>query len=630
MVVTEKNIDEVLLDLLKEPILSFDTETTGLRPYHDDYAFCATIASEKKEYFFSLSSEYTADALDPIVLKPLVENASIRWVLCSAKFDMAMLARFGLFFAGQVCELQAAYRLLNNEAASVSLSEIAKYCGYTKSDAVENYIKEHALFDKVDLPHVKRKRTDLHFDKVPASVLMPYALNDARITFDCFKHIMSKLSLVVESTPESLPNAHVAFYQELDVTKVLFHMERRGVLVDRQFCVESAKYYEDKIKRIEGEFLELTGKEFAKAPTLFREIFAGEEFEYTDKGNEKFDKKAIAKFKHPAAKLVVEHSAAKKQIEYFYGFLFHIDQNDVLHTRFNQAGTVTGRLSSSEMNLQNLTRPDKYEKEGLGDEPQVREAIVARPGCFFAMLDYEQIEYRVMLDMAKADGLIAQVKSGLDVHEATAKNAGVTRSQAKTVNFLTLYGGGIAKLAEGLNCTEAKAKSIQDAIFRSAPEIKNFIRAVIRTAEARGYVFNHKGRRYHFADRSTAYRAPNHLIQGTCSEILKEAMIRCAESLVGTRSRLLLSIHDELVFEIPFGEEHLVQKLKAIMEMSYRHKQLPMAVDVEVGLNLADKRPFSELASLHGVETRDIIQRESTDEASGVTGSVVLQDSAGI
>ena len=182
-------------------------------------------------------------------------------------------------------------------------------------------------------------------------------------------------------------------------------------------------------------------------------------------------------------------------------------------------------------------------------------------------------------------------------------------------NFLSLYGGGIKKLADDLGCTEDKARSIQQSIFKAALEIKDFIRNVTRTAEARGYVFNLNGRRYHFSDVRTAYRAPNHLIQGTCSEILKEAMINCEKVLRGLGSRLVLSIHDELVFEILKGEEDVIPKLKATMEKAYTYRRLPMAVDVEVGLNLADKRPFAELASVYVKTRRDVTERES---ASGV------------
>jgi DNA polymerase-1 len=612
MIVTEDTIEEVIKELSKELILAFDTETTGLRPYHSDYPFCASIASKDKEYFFNfLPGKH--NALTPNVLLPLISAPKIKWIMCNAKFDMAMMARYGIFFSGGICELQAMYRLWKNEDHDISLDEIAKQCGYQKSSAVEEYISRNGLYTNVDLTHVKRKRKDKHFDKVPLDILAPYAMQDARVTFDCFVYIKKYLDRVSGQTPETLPNIHKSFYQDMRMTEVLFNMENRGVLVDREYCNSSAKYYTEKLARLEEDFFHITGREFAKAPTLFKEIFEKEDFEYTDKGNPKFDKKAISKFSHPAARVVVEHSSAKKQVEYFLGFLYHMDQNDVIHSQFNQAGTITGRLSSSSPNLQNLTKPDKYDKSGESTEPTVRGAIVAREGYFFAMLDYEQIEYRVMLDMAHAKGLISQVKSGLDVHEATAKVAGVSRQQAKTVNFLTLYGGGLKKLAGDLNCTVDEARSIQNSIFRSAPEIKKFIKNVITTAELRGYVFNFMGRQYHFTDRSNAYKAPNHLVQGTCSEILKEAMINCVEFLKDKKTKLVLSIHDELVFEVFRGEEDVVPKLKAIMEEAYNYRYLPMAVDVEVGLNLADKLPFSDLALLYGKEEGDGIQGKGAE-----------------
>jgi DNA polymerase-1 len=305
-------------------------------------------------------------------------------------------------------------------------------------------------------------------------------------------------------------------------------------------------------------------------------------------------------------------------LEYFQGFLFHADKNDVIHTDFKPHGTKTGRFSSSDPNLQNLTKPDKYDTEGTKDDSlyPVRRAFVPRDGYFLAMLDYDQMEYRLFLDLCRAHGLIEKVKAGLDVHEATAEIGGVSRTEAKMCNFATLYGSGVKNLSEKLGCSEAHARKVRDSIFHSAPEIPEFIRRVIDMAEKRGYIFNWFGRRYQFPDRDWSYRAPNYLIQGGTADVNKIALNRLSDFLEGMRSRLILTIHDEAVFEIHEEEALLIPRLKEIMETVYPYKYLPLTCSVEYSFkSLADKTEGYPLASSYGEKAGNNIQGEGTREA---------------
>lgn len=300
-------------------------------------------------------------------------------------------------------------------------------------------------------------------------------------------------------------------------------------------------------------------------------------------------------------------------------------------------------------NCQNLTNPDKYETEEAPELYSVRKSFIPREGFFFALIDYSQVEFRILLDIAGANSLINEVLNGHDVHTATANVSGTTRKEAKTTNFLTAYGGGVVKLAQNLYETKGsksqlgviykqmfgwrlsdaeklaeptvtqslrdhntplirKAYDIQQSIFRAAPEIKDLLKSVQRTAENRGYVRNWLGRRYQFNDKRWCYRAPNHLIQGAAAEVIKIAMNRVDDLLMGCESKMILTIHDELIFEIKFGEEHLVDKIKEIMESVYPYNRLPLLVDVEYSYtNLCDKSAWPPEHLSNGAKTGDSI-----------------------
>jgi DNA polymerase-1 len=238
-------------------------------------------------------------------------------------------------------------------------------------------------------------------------------------------------------------------------------------------------------------------------------------------------------------------------------------------------------------------------EDAAAEEFLVRRAIVPRPGMVFHMLDFEQMEYRLMLDYAArfaADregvlSLIEKVLGGLDVHQATADVAGISRRDAKTVNFATLYGSGVANLAARLGRPEHEARAIRDSIFRAAPEIGVFIRRVTKTAEERGFIVNWYGRRCAFPDPRHAYRAPNYLIQGGCADVVKVAMNRIDDHLRGYQTRLVLCIHDEICVEGPPEEAAVViPEIKRIMEQAYPATHVPLTCDVEHShKSLADK-----------------------------------------
>lgn len=625
MEVTAENFYDILKILRKEGLLAIDTETTGLKPFQGDILFSIIIASRDEVYYFNFNEYANKEALDEsflLLLKPLFADPLKTWIAHNATFDMHILAKEGLYFAGDVVDLEMLSRVEYNFHLKHSLDAIAKRFGYEKME-----IKPRT--QKVTHPVLNKTTRLKHFNEVPFEEIYRYGSRDARITMDCYFMLAQKILLADQQTPENLPKLHQVVANEVQLTKTIFNMEQTGVHVDINYCWAARKYNLDKMELAQKKFEELTGKPFKKSPKLFAELFGDLATIKTDKGNLKFDKDVMNDLDHPAAKIVVEISKYKKNVEYFENFIYYADDNDTIHTEFNQARTKTGRFSSSAPNLQNLTKPDKYEATDEVDEFPVRRAIVPRPGYFFAMIDYKQKEFRLFLDLAGEAGLANKIKGGMDVHQATGENAGVKRAAAKAANFSIVYSSGDEKLAKTLGIPKASAKRIKASIFQSAPKIEPLINKVMRTAELRGYIFNWFGRRSYFPNRRMAYKAPNALIQGGCADILKIAMNRCDEFLKNYRSRMVMTIHDELVFEIAYGEEDIIPQLKEIMENVYNYRLLKLEVDVEYSnKSLADKSHEIPLEFPHGKESRDEIQRKSKTDAGVIAEFMGSKDPA--
>lgn len=644
---------------------ALDTETTGLRSFKNDRLFSVILSDDRDDFYFNFISYPKENilGLDRNVLKHIAEmgkDRSITWFMQNAKFDMHMLAKEGIIITGKVYDLQFLDRIYFNQSLNYSLAEISKRWGEEKLDSVMIYVKENRLKTIYVDELTKKEEEKLHFDMVPFSLIAPYGCKDGRSTLEVGKKIIEAIKKEDSELLTGQPKQMQVVENEARLVHTLFRMEQIGIQIDRSYCEEALAHYFKEILEVETKFKELTGFDFVKGTLVFEEVFKNEteKWEKTEKGNWRWDADVLKTFTHPAAELATQYAEAKKQSEYFANFLFYADRFGVLHPEFKQHGTVTGRLSSSNPNIQNLTSPDKYEDvtEGVTSLYSVRKAMVPRPGYFFVMLDYSQMEFRILLDMARANSLINEVLSGLDVHTATAKVSGTSRKEAKTNNFLTAYGGGVVKLASNLytlkgsraqssaiyksmfgwrlSSEEAtalntvtselrehneplirKAYNIQQAIFKSAPEIKDFLKRVQKRAEQVKYIRNWLGRRYQFPDSRWSYRAPNHLIQGGAADVVKVAMNRADEYLLDKQSRMLLSVHDEIDLEVKFGEEYVVEVIKSIMESVYPHNRLPLLVDVEYSYtNLADKSDWPPPHLKHGPETGNYIPPTLTQE----------------
>lgn len=618
MIVTRSNFDGILERLRSVSKLALDTETTGLRPWHGDRLFSIIIASLEggdpprvTPYYFNFQP-YAAEP-DVAVLLPthmraigtLFKDPAKTWYLHNAKYDLAILFQEGLPFpTGTIHCTRAIARVEYNEHLAYDLSSCAERIGFKKDDTVEKYIDEHTLWTWADIPGKKQRKKLKHFDRLPFSIVQPYGEIDAVITAHLGHGQEKTLDAVSADMPAGITPINNIVHNERRLTKTLFRMEARGVLIDKPYCERAQAYEQNRASKAVAAFKAETGRDFSASNKLFQEVFADqrEHWSYTEKGNPSFESDVLSKFGGPTAAAVLAYRDAKSKCDFYAGLLYHADSAGVVHTNFNTDGTGTGRSSSSDPNLQNLTsesaaicRACKEEHEDLAkmcakcgssdmEYPEflVRRAIIPRPGHIFIMPDYDQMEYRMMLDYAQEVELIEKVKGGLDIHQATAQMMGVTRKEAKTLNFMLLYGGGAQKLADALGIPLEKAQALKARYFQALPGVMRFIKHVQDTIYTRGYIRNWAGRRCYFPDVRRAYKGPNYLIQGGCADVNKFGLNAIDEYLLDKMSKLVLTIHDENPIEVHESEAHFVpREVQKLMESVYPGKRLGLTVGME-------------------------------------------------
>jgi DNA polymerase-1 len=348
-------------------------------------------------------------------------------------------------------------------------------------------------------------------------------------------------------------------------------MEWVGIKINRAYVTEAQAFEQREVDRYKREFYDISGgRSFIDSNKALDEAFRAcgyDEIPVTEKGNPSFTDAALEGLGGKLAECVRCIRHHEKRIgTYYSSFLHYAGADDVIHPNMKQGGTETGRFSYSEPNLQNVPKEEHAED---GHPSIVRRSFVPRDGKCFVMIDYKQQEYRLMLDYAGETQLIAEVNAGADVHQAMADMVGITRQQAKTLNFAVLYGASSAKIAGMLKIGNAEATHLLNLYYSKLPRVKAFKNAVIKRGEMRGYIINWAGRRCHIDRRDWAYVLPNHLIQGGGADVIKFAMVKIAALLEGTKSAMTLQIHDELLIAMDPDDFHLIPKVQQIMESVY-------------------------------------------------------------
>jgi DNA polymerase-1 len=589
-VLTKAQLDELVAALKAAGRFAFDTETTSLDATRADLVGLSFAVTPGQAWYIPLGHRYLGapEQLDRALvletLRPLLADARLAKIAQNAKYDLLVLRRAGLEVAGLECDTMLASYLANPAA---------------KSHSLDNLAAELLGYRTISYSEVAGKgKNRVGFEEVEVARAAVYAAEDADITLRLAERLLPQ---VVEAGQEKL------FREvELPLVNVLADMEWAGVRIDSAFLRGLSADMETRLTALEKEVHELAGTPFNVAsPKQLGEVL----FERLKLPRGKKTKTGwstdvevltgLAE-EHPIAARVLDYrSLAKLKSTYCDALpkLVHPDTGRI-HTSFNQAVTATGRLSSSDPNLQNI--PIRTE-EGR----RIREAFIPAEGNGLLAADYSQVELRILAHMADEPALKDSFARGEDIHARTASEIfGVflemvtpdMRRQAKTINFGVLYGMSAFGLAKSLGIGRKEAQAYIDNYFARYPKVLEFMEAKKDEARRQLYVTTLLGRRCavpEIASKNGAVRgyaernAINYPIQGSAADIIKVAMVRISERLAAEQlqTRMVLQVHDELVFDVPEAEREAVQDLVRQEMEGAAQLEVPLLVDIGWGRN---------------------------------------------
>lgn len=436
-------------------------------------------------------------------------------------------------------------------------------------------------------------------DLAPADIC-DYACEDADITLQLMEPLKAEM--------EKNQLTRVFHEIEMPLMPVLAQMERNGVRLDTEALSETGEQFRQRMQQLETEIYELAGHPFTitsprqVGEVLFNELKLNEKAKKTKSGQYSTGEEVLEaiKHKHPIVEKILAHRALKKLISTYIDALPKLiyPATGRIHTSFNQAVTATGRLSSSNPNLQNIpVRGD--------DGREIRKAFVPEPGCIFFSADYSQIELRIMAHLSADEHLVNDFRCGRDIHAATASRifhkpieevSRDERRKAKTANFGIIYGISAFGLAERMEVSRTEAKELITNYFDTYPRVKEYMQTSVKRARELGYIVTEFGRRRYLPDitsrnavvRGYAERnAVNAPIQGTAADIIKIAMVRIAQRFEaeGIQSKMILQVHDELNFSVlPEELDHVKNIVIQEMEGAYT-MSVPLLADCGEGKN---------------------------------------------
>lgn len=583
----EKSFEEFYKKLKTQKIFCFDTETTGLDVINDEVLGISFSWKKGQGYFVDMSNKKLSK-LASEKLKTIFEDPQIKKIGHNIKFDYKVLKNISIELQGlEFDTLIAAY--LINPNRGLKLEELSfSYLGY----------KKLKLIDLLDEEPKKKKEIDV--SQIPMDKLAWYGSEDADITFRLYQ----KLLPIVESNK----NFELMKKMELPLIPVLADMELTGISLDTKFLSEMAKTFAKDIKKISDKIYKFAGREFnISSPKQLKEILF-EELQISVAGIKKTKTglstaaSELEKMKdaHPIIPLISDYrELTKLQSTYIQALPELVNpKTNRVHTSFNQTVTTTGRLSSSDPNLQNIPI-----RTALGRK--IRQAFVAPQNHILLCADYSQIELRLAASISQDPKMIKSFKEGEDIHARTAaeihkipldKVTKEIRRTAKEVNFGILYGLGSLGLSQRTDMNRNEAKEFIEKYFTVYKKIKDYITKTKSFAHRHGYVQTIFGRRRYLPDinssmpmlRASAERmAINMPLQGTAADLMKLAMIKIYQDLpkISSKSKMVLQVHDELVLEVPKTDTKKVAKfVKDTMEDIYK-LPVPLIADVEIGKN---------------------------------------------
>ena len=571
---------------LTNKILSLDTETTSTNPIDAELVGLSFAVEEHKAFYVPIPAHREEAQKVVEIFRPVYENEKILKVGQNLKYDLEVLRNYGIELKGKMWDTMIAHYLIQPE-----LHHNMDYM----AEIYLNYQTIH--IDELIGPKGKNQRSMR--DLSPTDIY-EYACEDADITLQLKNKLEPELK---KHGAESL------FYDiEMPLMPVLAEMEMNGVCLDTSSLAETNKQFTQRMLEIEQRIYVLAGQPFNIASPkqvgeiLFDKLKIVEKAKKTKTGQYVTSEEVLQqlKNKHEIVADILEHRGLKKLIGTYVEALPKLinPRTGHIHTSFNQTITATGRLSSSDPNLQNI--PIRGE-----DGKEIRKAFIPEPGCLFFSADYSQIELRVMAHLSQDPNMIEVFREGKDLHAATAANIykkpidEVTRDErtkSKRANFGIIYGITVFGLAERLDIPRDEAKMLIDGYFQTFPQVHYYMEKSKETARKQGYVTTLFGRRRYLPDinsqnsvvRGFAERnAINAPIQGTAADIIKVAMIHIFNRFKaeGIQSKMILQVHDELNFSVYPEEKERVERI-VIEEMQNAFQmQVPLVADSGFGTN---------------------------------------------
>lgn len=585
LIESEEDAQELCRNLLTFSQVAFDTETTSVDAMQAQLVGMSFAVEGGTAWYVAVSRETEAAQRMVDIFRPFFESTTIEKVGQNLKYDLLVLSHYGVEVAGPLFDTMLAHYVVQPEQRHNMDLLAEKYLHYRT-------IPIEAL--------IGSGRTQRNMADLEPKEIVDYACEDADVTL--------RLYPILKEEMEKYEVTSVFTHIEMPLLPVLARMERNGVRLDTAALEETGRNFTERMQQLETDIYELAGHEFTiTSPkqvgvVLFDELQISAKVKKTKTGQYSTSEEVLESLrdKHPIVEKILQHRALKKLLSTYVEALPKLihPQTGHIHTSFNQAVTATGRLSSSNPNLQNI--PVRGE-----DGREIRRAFVPEEGEVFFSADYSQIELRIMAHLSEDEHMVADFNSGLDIHAATAARIfhkpieevdRDERRKAKTANFGIIYGISAFGLSERMGVSRGEAKELIENYFSTYPKVREYMNESIERAKQTGYITTQFGRRRYLADinagnatvRGYAERnAVNAPIQGTAADIIKLAMVAIDRRLREEKlqTRMILQVHDELNFSVPPTELEQVRHLVVEeMERAFQMK-VPLVAECGEGTN---------------------------------------------
>ena len=582
----EDEMRKICSKFLSAKILSLDTETTSTNPIEAELVGLSFAVKEHEAFYVPVPANRDEAQKVVEIFRPVYEEESILKVGQNLKYDLEVLRNYGITLKGKMWDTMIAHYLIQPELR------------HNMDYMAEIYLDYQTIhIDELIGPKGKNQRS---MRDLPPERVYEYAAEDADITL--------QLKNKLEPELKKYECEDLFYNLEMPLMPVLAEMEMNGVCLDTESLKETSGILTHRILELEQRIYELAGQQFNIASPkqvgdiLFSQMKIVEKPKKTKTGQYVTSEEVLQtlKGKHEIVADILEHRGLKKLLGTYVDALPKLinPRTGHIHTSFNQTVTATGRLSSSDPNLQNI--PVRGE-----DGKEIRKAFVPEPGCLFFSADYSQIELRVMAHLSGDENMIRVFREGKDLHAATAATiykkdidevSRDERTKSKRANFGIIYGITMFGLAERLEISRDEARQLIDGFFQTFPQVHDYMEQAKEQARQKGYVTTLFGRRRYLPDirsangtvRGFAERnAINAPIQGTAADIIKVAMIRIFNRFKteGIRSKMILQVHDELNFSVYPEEKESVEKIVLEEMQNAFQMQVPLVADSGWGTN---------------------------------------------